>query len=351
MPYTNVFGYGGQDSNPYNTYGGYTAPSAAAGTGNTGSDMSTSDWLDTARFIWGVHNDRNPPKPKFEATPLSPEQKQLHELYLQTLMRPETKNNAVMADNLIKQQLQGLSGMRWTSPRTFSGDVGYGGSDLSYSMQGRENAPAGPGKTPPVQPNGSPWTIQNIPNMTPEQRLDNQRWAQGEGKRLHFETNPGYGGSGADNIHLGTTPNRGGFTDSAGQDNWTSQLADAGALDPWTERDVHPWAGGRTSTGNPIDTWAVVDELKQYADTSTTPEGQPDRSGFWGWLTAKIGSAVPQDEEGRERWASRGIALAAAGLGLPVPATLIDKGWDGLQWIYRRFMNPQPVAPMPTGGN
>lgn len=353
MAYTNVFGYGGDDPATY-TAGGYQPPTAAA-TG-TMQDKSAADWIDTARFIYGVYNDRNPPKPKFEATPLSPEQKQLHELYLKSLMDPTTKNNTAIVNDLVTQQLQGLSGMKWQSPRTFGGDVGYGGSNLSYTMPTGANPLFGGGKTPPTQPDGRPWTPQTIPNLSPEQRLDAQRFAQGEGKRLHFAANPGYGGSGMDNIQLGTTgQSRGQFTNSGDDftNSWTSQLADAGALDPWTEHERHPWAGGRTATGNPINTWAIVDELKQYADTSVTPDGQPDRTGFWGWLTSKIGGAVPQDEEGRERWATRGISLAVAALGIPVPATLLDKGWDGLQYIYRRFINPQPVqpvAPSPAGG-
>lgn len=113
--------------------------------------MAGSDWIQAAQLIYGMYKDQNPPKPKFAETPLSPEQKQLHELYLTSLMNPATANNAAYVNNIAQQQLAGLSGMKWTSPKTFSGDTGYSGSNTSFTTPWAPGAvptaPAGSGNT------------------------------------------------------------------------------------------------------------------------------------------------------------------------------------------------------------
>lgn len=249
---------------------GYTAP-VQSDNGMQEQSMAASDWLAAARFAYGIYNDRNPQKPKFEATPLSPEQKQIHEMYLQTLMNPATKDNASIVSGIAKQQLAGLSGMKWTSPHTFSGDVGYAGSNLGFTPTGLQPASAtATGPTPPLRPNGAAWSINDIPNMTPDERLDKSRWANVEAKNIHFKQDSGLGGSGGDGMQAGSR-----FNDSAGQfaNSWQSQLADNGALDPWADHPEHPWAGDKeasndnASAGKPGD---QTDDVDGSAPTSGT---------------------------------------------------------------------------------
>lgn len=94
--------------------------------------------------------------------------------------------------------------------------------------------------------------------MTPDERLEKSRWANVEGKRLHFKNDSGMGGSGGDSLQLGTR------SDSANEflNSWQSQLKDAGALDPWVDHPEHPWAGGATTSGQSPDTWDSVAEMR-----------------------------------------------------------------------------------------
>lgn len=167
-PYASFGGSGGFANlqQPTYTQPGYTpqrpltgasTPSVASSNGMKEQAMAGSDWIQAAQLIYQAYKDKNPTDPKFAATPLSPEQKQLHQLYLQSLMNPATANNAAYVNDIAKQQLQGLSGMKWTSPKTFSGDVGYSGSNTSFT------APWGPGGITP-----SPSTPKPYNPYTPE---------------------------------------------------------------------------------------------------------------------------------------------------------------------------------------
>lgn len=129
--------------------------------------MAVTDWVAAAKLIYDEYNKRNPQKPNFAPVPLSPEQKQLYDVYLKSLMNPATANNSAYVNDIAKQQLQGLSGMKWTSPKTFSGDTGYSGSNTGFTT------PWGPGGTstaPPANPFSQfkppdvPW---HDPNVAP----------------------------------------------------------------------------------------------------------------------------------------------------------------------------------------
>lgn len=153
---------------PTYTQPGYTSPAPAAQgngmkeyamSGDGGSDWKASDWIQAAKMIRDEYARRNPQKPSFAPVPLSPEQKQIHELYLKSLMNPATANNAAYVSDIAKQQLQGLSGMKWTSPHTFSGDVGYGGSNQSFAVPW---SPGGSFPTTPQTPPRDPQILEDI---------------------------------------------------------------------------------------------------------------------------------------------------------------------------------------------
>ena len=57
-----------------------------------------------------------------------------------------------------------------------------------------------------------------------------------------------------------------------------------------------------------------------------------------------------QNEETYEKWLSRAASIAAAAMGFPIPANLIDKGIDAAQWLYRKAAGPtaQPLPPQST---
>lgn len=123
--------------------------------------MAASDWWQAAQLAYGIYKDNNPKKPEFEPTPLSPEQRQLYDIYIRSILNPATMNNAAQLNQMASQMLAGLR-PTWQSPATFSGQQGYSGSSPSFtppqSGMGGGNwgqfAPQGPGQepTPPFDP-------------------------------------------------------------------------------------------------------------------------------------------------------------------------------------------------------
>lgn len=379
--YGGVFGYGDHEQNPYAQFGttvsttpkfgefgsgvsagitqpGYTAPRTApqAQTAATNAGWTGTDWIQATQLMYGMYKDRNPSKPKFEPTPLSPEQRQLHELYLKSLMNPSTANNVSYLNDMAQQQLANLSNMKWTSPRTFSGDQGYSGSNLGFKAPW---APGGSGYRPPVT--GTPpgkYTVATFPFATNEDRIEASRFANAEGKRLHYENNSSRFNEGGDNI---ANP---GFDaasndDAMSWDNPTSHLDDIGARAPWMGGEAHPWFGGAASaTGATFTPEQGADALAQYkearerlgayANKTKGPDGEDDETGLWGLIKSRVGAMIPDDEEGRERYATRALSLLNL-IGIPVPPpNLLDRAWDGLQGVYR-YLRYGSWSGAPTG--
>jgi hypothetical protein len=115
--------------------GGYQPP-------KTDASSSKDGWIDWARL--GLSWYQSQRDPKFKNVPLSPEQKQLHQIYLQTLMNPATKDNAAKVNEVAWSQVNRLgSAGGWTSPKTFSGQTGYSGAGAAPFLP-QQSGPAAP---------------------------------------------------------------------------------------------------------------------------------------------------------------------------------------------------------------
>lgn len=147
----------GNLANWYASGGGDTTPNSNSG------GMSSADWLRWAQFAYGVQQDKK--DPKFTAIPQTPEQKKLWELYWANVSNPAVTANRDYLRQFAANQIAQPT-PTWTSPHTFSGDVGYGGSGASgntpspmkfdWSSYGAATTPASTGTTPPASTsNGS----------------------------------------------------------------------------------------------------------------------------------------------------------------------------------------------------
>jgi hypothetical protein len=115
--------------------GGYQPP-------KTDASSSKDGWIDWARL--GLSWYQSQRDPKFKNVPLSPEQKQLHQIYLQTLMNPATKDNAAKVNEVAWGQVNRLgSAGGWTSPKTFSGQTGYSGAGAAPFLP-QQSGPVAP---------------------------------------------------------------------------------------------------------------------------------------------------------------------------------------------------------------
>lgn len=254
----------GSSSSPQSSsYTSYTPPSAGTQAAQQGSasNVTASDYADWAKLAYGVYRDRNPPDPKFKDVPLSPEQKQMYQIYIQSMLNPATVNNASALNQMASQMMGGLSGMKWDSPQTFSGDFGYSGSNMSF--------------TPPQMGGaGGQW--------------------------------PTTGGG-----PMGDTPPS------------TQPAGSAG---------VRPGGGGVYGGGT-------------HAPLPQAPSDSATGAGMDSFFSRYAGN-WNQNQETYEKWLARAAAIAAAAVGFPIPANLIDKGIDAAQWIYRKVAGQKP-APLP----
>ena len=103
--------------------------------GNTGgttvqvpqNDSSGSgDWTDWIRAGLAVKSAFQ--KPTFTQAQMSPEMKKIYDIYIASLMDPAYKDLGHDVTTRAKQQVDKLGAGSWTSPKTFSGDVGYSGN-------------------------------------------------------------------------------------------------------------------------------------------------------------------------------------------------------------------------------
>lgn len=105
-----------------NNSGGSGTTIVLGGNGNSGG----SDWLDWIRTGLAVKSALQ--KPSFSQAPMSPEMKQIYQMYINSLMDPAYKNLGHDVVARAQQQADRLGQGSWTSPKTFSGDVGYRGT-------------------------------------------------------------------------------------------------------------------------------------------------------------------------------------------------------------------------------
>jgi hypothetical protein len=119
----------------------------------------TDDYIDWARL--GLQYYQSQKQPKFKTPPLTPEQKQVWDLYYQSLQNPAIKNNAANVQGMSSQILQGYQNMSWNAPKTIQnrggvnpGPAGYAGSRTSFTPPPAmgSQAPVVPGATPQPAP-------------------------------------------------------------------------------------------------------------------------------------------------------------------------------------------------------
>jgi len=107
---------------PTSTDGGGTT--IVLGNGQGGN--SGTDWTDWARLALGAYSALK--KPSFSQQPMSPEQKRIYQIYLDNLMNPTYQKLGPEVVSRAQQMTDKLGQGSWTSPKTFSGDVGYQGT-------------------------------------------------------------------------------------------------------------------------------------------------------------------------------------------------------------------------------
>lgn len=263
----------GGTGTPFDTFGTgteNTQPSQAA-TGSN-SSMSASDWWDWAKFAYGVYRDRNPKKPEFADVPLSPEERQMYQIYIQSMLNPATVNNAAALNQMATQMLGGLSGMQWQSPPTFSGASGYSGSNLGF--------------TPPTSGAGG------------------QQWPGGGSTRSgppSTGSDPGIGGPYSPYDTTGGYVNGGPFNSDyapggAGTGPNTAPQTDMGALYDMFKRYIGPWNSKEETYEKWISRGAsIVGGMFGFP----VPAGLVDKgidAAQWLWRTMRgqQGSATPQ---------------------------------------------------------
>lgn len=123
----------------------------AAGGASTSTSTSSSDWIDWARLALGAYSSLK--KPEYKQTPLSPEQRQLYQLYLNSLMNPALKDNAAKVSTGADKILGGYGNVTWNSPKTFSGEYGYRGNGGGFGSGSSPNPNAIP--PPPADKRGN----------------------------------------------------------------------------------------------------------------------------------------------------------------------------------------------------
>lgn len=120
----------------------YTQPSSASSSG--------MGWYDVARLALAAKQYQDSKKaPKFAETPLSPEQKAILQMYMGSMGNPALKDNAAKVNSRADTILSGYDNLGWQSPKTFSGDVGYGGTRSPFAPKPGQSAGATAGATPP----------------------------------------------------------------------------------------------------------------------------------------------------------------------------------------------------------
>jgi hypothetical protein len=124
---------------PLSAFGGYSGNTSGGTNGTTVSvpsnGSSTNDsWIDYARLALGAYQALK--KPSFSQQPMSPEQKQIYQIYLNNLMNPAYQKLGPDLVARMQQQTDKLGTGSWTSPKTFSGDVGYAGTGSPLSTAG-----------------------------------------------------------------------------------------------------------------------------------------------------------------------------------------------------------------------
>lgn len=130
-------GVGSGYTTPNITTPTYTAPQTQPKNSSTASNA-----LSALQLLYGMYKDNQPPK--FANQPLSPEQKQLYELYYKSLMNPALKDNAAKVSGMGADILAGYKNLSWQSPATFSGQKGYSGSSTPFQYAPSQAAPSGP---------------------------------------------------------------------------------------------------------------------------------------------------------------------------------------------------------------
>lgn len=108
-------------------------------------ESSKSSWVDWFNAALGAYTALK--KPSYQQAPLSPEQKRIYELYINSLMNPDLKDLASRTSKSSQEILNGYQGVGWNSPTTFSGQFGYRGSRTPTTPTAVNNQ-LPPGQTP-----------------------------------------------------------------------------------------------------------------------------------------------------------------------------------------------------------
>lgn len=159
-------GYGVGQQGGFSSFGG-TSPSGSGLSGggyqeprNAATQNGGTDWsgvLDLARLGYAIYQDRNPRKPQFAEVPLSPEQKQMWDLYLKSMMNPALKNNAAQVNQNAGEILSGYSNLKWQSPALPGQTQGYTSHTPFTPFANQAPPQAQPQATPQggqISPNG-----------------------------------------------------------------------------------------------------------------------------------------------------------------------------------------------------
>lgn len=171
---------------------------------------------------------------------LTPEQKRVFDEIWKTYQ----SGGSPIQKGVASAGLQFLGGMPTTAPgfqftspllkgQPFAGGVTIPKIDFTKALTDLipgNKAPSG------TKPDGSPWTIKDIPTLTEAQRLEQGRNVFNERKGTHFANDSGMGGSGSDAQSLTTT-------EGGGRPPTFLEF------DPVPGHTKHPWQGGPTASG------------------------------------------------------------------------------------------------------
>ena len=300
----------------------YTAPAASS---------SDTSWIDWARLANEVRKGFTSNDPKFKNVPMSPEEKKLYDIYLKGLMNPALQDNAGKVDALGNDILGGYKDLKWTSPPTFGGQQGYGGTGAQQSPYGpQSSAPAGP--PPPITSK----FVDPMEGTTPSGLRTDVGF-----KPMHPQMpsdpngNPNAPAWGED---IGAWMGRGGGQDGVGYEKYFP------------------------TTGGPMDPNRPGEGKFLYNGEGTNPtwigSGNPNVS--YGSLTNKAAELAGKwnpNQETYEKWIARGASAVASFYGLPLPPAIAQKGIDAIQWLFGKLSGrggapaTPPASPtIPPGG-
>lgn len=197
---------------------------------STAASTDDSWWMDLMRLYYGYKMETR--DPKFSAPPLTPEQKQLWNLYLKTLTNPAFDNAAGVA-GMGKQILGGYQNLGWDAPTTSTGQTGYKGSQTPFNANWSASPPGGPTfdpTLPPSPPSGGGGGFEGpaVEDMG------------GRGQRLPTVQRDGGGGFNSPSIKPFNDPtysdlNRSPYTPGHGDPLWRDRSMGEGAQD-WRDR-------------------------------------------------------------------------------------------------------------------